>query len=836
MIAKSTKKKIFPLFVWILGISSFGILYSPSVAQRVYEYPLFQGGKDSVFLHFEDTLHVSAEGSFHYLYRWNVDGEKTGEESDFNIFFTGQRKTRVTGQRFSTARPWPGEYYYNMDQLRGANLISEAIDTVYLEWFSEYESDSAAVWLWVVEEDTLAESGARIKLTAKNEWLGRNIRVFCFFRQGNGESRNISTNVRFQGETGMAMRIIDGEGGHSYRMNMFHLGVDRIYAHSDDTVFLDAALDSLLYSEDSGFRLNEYSWFSLTCDVGELDRDSLAQLVFFRGTRYREHISAQREISCDTQPEPVRQSKDLYIYWDIDPDAEIETDSVWLFFPRYPYANLGGTVNICLDYGDSLPALQDALHVFNLAPDNRELVYVVYAWFNGLKDASGQDSIVGMDSVFYYTFGMMDSVSPWLYTGSLMTRVTADSLWQDTCQCYVACENCYSYDTVRITLRLNPYDNGERNLFLPYDTLLCAHRDLKLQVSDSQYRCSWLDANGVVLPYGSDTSVYVFHGLRGSDSVGGGTDTREPVRYYLEYVHPYCPSWTGYDTIDIVNLVQPKVEFAVHDTLICRNEPIDIEAWHNLVYFPAYGFSWTGKLNSTGAGESGCSDTSFCTIANGGLYTILFYMEEPYNICGYDTASDILNVLWVDPVLTDFLLPGDTGFCPKLSVTLDVRNPFESTRYEWRNGAIDNEDLELDSIISVEPRLTFKEEGLFNVSLIDSMNCRHVAEVNIVELDCTPAVEIPNVFTPNGDGINDVWRFKSLEKCRDVQIEVVNRWGNLVLKENVKDIQDFSWNGCLHNGSTPLPDGPYFYMVSYKNLYGRRKVQSGSVTILGTKE
>lgn len=141
-----------------------------------------------------------------------------------------------------------------------------------------------------------------------------------------------------------------------------------------------------------------------------------------------------------------------------------------------------------------------------------------------------------------------------------------------------------------------------------------------------------------------------------------------------------------------------------------------------------------------------------------------------------------------------------------------------------------------DSVISVEPRLTFKEEGLFNVSLVDSMNCRHMAEVNIAELDCTPAVEIPNVFTPNGDGVNDVWRFKSLEKCRDVQIEVVNRWGNRVLKENVKDIQDFSWNGCLHNGSTPLPDGPYFYMVSYKNLYGRRKVQSGSVTILGTKE
>ena len=723
-----------------------------------------------------------------------------------------------------------------MEQLHGSYVLADAIDTVYLEAFSKYEFDSTAVWIWVVEGDTLAEFGPRIKLTVKSEWLGKIIDIFCFFRQENGELKN-NLRVSFIGETGKERRMIDGEGGQSYEMNMFHLEIDRIYAHSDDTIFLDAALDSDKYPDDSGFRLNECSWFSVTCDVEELDLDSLSQRIFFRGTRYREHISARREVSCDTLPEPLRQSKDLYIYWDIDPDAEIETDSVWVFFPQYPYANLGETVNICLNYGDSLPERQDTLQVFNLAPDNRELAYVVYAWSNGLEDVSGKDSIVGTDSVFYYTFGMMDSVNPWLYTGCLMVRVAADSLWQDTCQCYVACENCYSYDTVWIMLRLNPYDR-ERNLFLPYDSLLCAHRDMKLQMPDSQYRAWWLDADSVVLPYGSDTSVYVFHGLRGNDSLGAGTDAREPVRYYLVYKHAYCPSWSGIDTIDIVNLVSLWVELAVHDTMICRNEPIDIEAWHNWVYSPAYEFLWEGEPNLTGLGEVECGDTSACTIINGGLYTLRFYMKEPYNICGYDTVSDTINVLWVDPVLTDFFLPGDTGFCPKLSVTLDVRTTFESTCYEWRVGVpMDEEDyyMELDSVISVEPRLTFKEEGHFNVSLIDSLNCRHVEEVDIVELDCTPAVEIPNVFTPNGDGVNDVWRFKTLEKCRDVQIMVVNRWGTHVLKENVKDIQDFSWNGCLYNGSKPLPDGAYFYMVSYKNLYGKRKVQSGSVTILTGK-
>ena len=73
-----------------------------------------------------------------------------------------------------------------------------------------------------------------------------------------------------------------------------------------------------------------------------------------------------------------------------------------------------------------------------------------------------------------------------------------------------------------------------------------------------------------------------------------------------------------------------------------------------------------------------------------------------------------------------------------------------------------------------------------------------------------------------------------LKYCEDVEIKIVTRWGQVVLKEKVKRAEDFSWNGCYKNGSRPLPDGPYFYMVTYKNMYGKKKVQSGTITILGS--
>ncbi|MBD5397148.1 T9SS type B sorting domain-containing protein, partial [bacterium] len=83
---------------------------------------------------------------------------------------------------------------------------------------------------------------------------------------------------------------------------------------------------------------------------------------------------------------------------------------------------------------------------------------------------------------------------------------------------------------------------------------------------------------------------------------------------------------------------------------------------------------------------------------------------------------------------------------------------------------------------------------------------------------------------------NDVLKFKQIEKCTDVLIEIVDRWGQPVLKQKVPTADGFEWNGRVNNTGARLPDGPYFYMVTYKNLYGKRKVQSGSITILGTAE
>jgi OmpA-OmpF porin, OOP family len=81
-----------------------------------------------------------------------------------------------------------------------------------------------------------------------------------------------------------------------------------------------------------------------------------------------------------------------------------------------------------------------------------------------------------------------------------------------------------------------------------------------------------------------------------------------------------------------------------------------------------------------------------------------------------------------------------------------------------------------------------------------------------------PASEFPvgNIFTPNGDGINDIWVYPFSGKLGEKKISILNRWGNLI-KEG--DLKGFSWDGKTKDGSD-CSVGTYFYRISNSNLAG----------------
>ncbi len=92
-------------------------------------------------------------------------------------------------------------------------------------------------------------------------------------------------------------------------------------------------------------------------------------------------------------------------------------------------------------------------------------------------------------------------------------------------------------------------------------------------------------------------------------------------------------------------------------------------------------------------------------------------------------------------------------------------------------------------------------------------------------VDWTPPIklEIPNVFTPNGDGVNDKFVIVGLENCVQRKLEVRNRAGQVVYRSNT---YENTWDGG------DCPDGMYRYMFLYTGDNGIEQTLSGVVTII----
>jgi gliding motility-associated-like protein len=109
----------------------------------------------------------------------------------------------------------------------------------------------------------------------------------------------------------------------------------------------------------------------------------------------------------------------------------------------------------------------------------------------------------------------------------------------------------------------------------------------------------------------------------------------------------------------------------------------------------------------------------------------------------------------------------------------------------------------------------------FTYTTID--NCNDTIFIPIIVREFELAV--PNVFTPNGDGINDRYEIPFLDRYISSELLVFNRWGELVFKD--KNYTG-TWDGDR------LSDGVYFYVLKCKG-YWKEDVFNGSLSIYGSK-
>ncbi len=89
----------------------------------------------------------------------------------------------------------------------------------------------------------------------------------------------------------------------------------------------------------------------------------------------------------------------------------------------------------------------------------------------------------------------------------------------------------------------------------------------------------------------------------------------------------------------------------------------------------------------------------------------------------------------------------------------------------------------------------------------------------ILCIESCPDIAFPNVFTPNGDGINDNFLPVVLNDIGDIDLQIYNRWGTMVFQTT--DIDEFAstgWDGRDRNSGQLCSDGVYFYFCRFTPL------------------
>lgn len=133
-------------------------------------------------------------------------------------------------------------------------------------------------------------------------------------------------------------------------------------------------------------------------------------------------------------------------------------------------------------------------------------------------------------------------------------------------------------------------------------------------------------------------------------------------------------------------------------------------------------------------------------------------------------------------------------------------NPFGGDNYVW------SPDYNLSCTDCQTPLAWPDSSTTYNLTVYDGQGCHDYDSLRVLVRD-KPFVKffIPNAITPNGDGYNDRWYIRDLERYPDNEVRIVNRWGDEVFYQ--KPYQN-EWTGTWKGEE--LPGATYYYIIKIK--------------------
>jgi gliding motility-associated-like protein len=228
-------------------------------------------------------------------------------------------------------------------------------------------------------------------------------------------------------------------------------------------------------------------------------------------------------------------------------------------------------------------------------------------------------------------------------------------------------------------------------------------------------------------------------------------------------------------------------------------------------------YSWNFGDNST----STQANPTYCYLQSG-TYTVSLYITDGQGCPGLSVHTNMVTV-YQQPTTNFSANPQPaTTSNPTVNFTdLSVN----ATSWQWSFGDVAN-----STSTQQNPSFTYSAPGIYPVQLIVSNGqCTDTIIINIVvEEDFT--FYAPNAFTPNGDGINDVFFPKGIMwKDGTYELYVFDRWGNQIFKSTDPAI---GWDGKANGGNKIAQEDVYVWKVIMKDTHDKKHKFVGHVTLV----
>ncbi len=202
-----------------------------------------------------------------------------------------------------------------------------------------------------------------------------------------------------------------------------------------------------------------------------------------------------------------------------------------------------------------------------------------------------------------------------------------------------------------------------------------------------------------------------------------------------------------------------------------------------------------------------------------GMYKVLLTVVSPQ---GCINSASVYCDLTVNPQSVAAFLT-DNNEPSILYPTVSFYNTSkDASNYHWDFG-------DGETSTEINPVHTYAAKGLYRASLQtnNTFGCSDtVSDIIAVVPEFT--YFIPNAFTPNGDGENDIFNGKGLE-IKQFSMSIFNRWGELIFAtENL----DEGWDGSSKKDGSIVEDAVYVYQIEIKDFKNRQHSFNGAVALL----